>query len=239
MWKLAARDPDGFTAARPLGWSPALNAAWQEALPGLPLMDVIMGGGDLPALMVGAGRGLARLHAAAPPAGVRSTTLADRLRFAHGGPRELADAYPHLTARLARITDPLEREASRLGDAEPRLVHGDFLLKQLVVGDDGRFGLFDFDDFMIGDCLEDVANCMVDMHYWDLPPEVVAGMAGDFLAAYREHADWPVPEERLRWHRSVQLLRDAWYWYKRRHLEPTFRFELEAMLLRAEDPPDY
>jgi hypothetical protein len=64
-------------------------------------------------------------------------------------------------------------------------------------------------------------------------------MAGDFRAAYRERAAWLVPEERLRWHRSVQLLRDAWYWYKRRQFEPTFRFELDAILMRAEDLPAY
>lgn len=239
MWDLAAADPAGFTAAEPLAWAPELKTCWQEELAGVPLMDVVLGGGDLPALMALAGRGLARLHAAAPPDGLEPVTLADRLRFAHGGPRDLAVAYPRLTTRLERLTDALERQASSLGDAEPRLVHGDFLLKQLVVVEDGRLGLFDFDDFMLGDCLEDVANCIADMHYWDLRPDVVAGMVRDFVAAYREHATWPVPEERLRWHRSVQLLRDAWYWYKRRQFEPTFHFELEAMLMRAEDPPAY
>ena len=198
-----------------------------------------MGGADLPALMAVAGRGLARLHAAAPPDGLAPRTLSGRLRFRHGGPRELAGAYPHQAARLERLTDALARQAASLGDAEPRLVHGDFLLKQLVVGDGGRFGLFDFDDFMLGDCLEDVANCIVDMRYWDLSPDVAADMGRDFLAAYREHATWPVTAERLRWHTSVQLLRDAWYWYKRRQFEPTFRFELEALLMRAEDPLDY
>ena len=62
-------------------------------------------------------------------------------------------------------------------------------------------------------------------------------MARDFLAAYRAHAHWPVPVDRVRWHMGVQLLRDAWYWYKRRQLEPGWAFELEALLLRAEDPP--
>ena len=49
-----------------------------------------------------------------------------------------------------------------MGDARPRVVHGDFLLEQLVVTYDGRLGLFDFDGFMLGDCLEDIANCIAD-----------------------------------------------------------------------------
>ena len=237
MRRLARGDPDGFTTARPLGVTPALSTVWQEALPGVPLMDIVMAYGDPSALMAIAGRGLAHLHAAQPPAGLPGTSLADRLRFVEGGPFDLIRAHPQLRGRLESLVAELERQAAALGDARPRVVHGDFLLKQLVVTYDGRLGLFDFDDFMLGDCLEDIANCIADLHYWDIDPAAVSEMARDFLAAYRAHAHWPVPVDRVRWHMSVQLLRDAWYWYKRRQLEPGWAFELEALLLRAEDPP--
>src|SRR5439155_90113 len=80
-------------------------------------------------------------------------------------------------------------------------------------------------------------NCIADMHYWDLDPGAVRAMIADFLDAYRAHAAWDVPDDRLRWHCSVQLLRDAWYWHKRRQFEPAFREELGALLARAEQPP--
>jgi hypothetical protein len=75
------------------------------------------------------------------------------------------------------------------------------------------------------------------MHYWGLDPAAVRAMAADFLDAYRADAAWEAPADRLRWHFSVQVLRDAWYWHKRRQFEPSFRDELAALLARAEDPP--
>ncbi|TMM01842.1 MAG: aminoglycoside phosphotransferase family protein [Actinobacteria bacterium] len=236
MWRHAHDDADGFVVARPLGCSRAVKTAWQAALPGIPLMQALMDGAEPGPLMRAAGAGLARLHAMAPADDLPHTTVADRLRFVHGGPLELAAAYPELRGRVEALTALLEHVAAQLPPVPDRLVHGDFLLKQLVLSD-GRLGVFDFDDFVLGDCVEDLGNCIADMHYWDLDPGAVRAMIADFLDAYRAHAAWDVPDDRLRWHCSVQLLRDAWYWHKRRQFEPAFREELGALLARAEQPP--
>ena len=61
-------------------------------------------------------------------------------------------------------------------------------------------------------------------------------MTAAFLPAYRAHAGRDVPEARLLWHVSVQRLRDAYYFHKRRQLAPGFTQEVESMLAGAEDP---
>jgi aminoglycoside phosphotransferase (APT) family kinase protein len=236
-WRHAQADPDAFAVARPLGCSRAVRTAWQVALPGISLMQALMDGADPRPLMLAAGAGLARLHAMAPhDGGLPRTTLADRLRYVRGGALELGAAYPELRGRLEALTAWFEHRAGTLPPVADRLVHGDFLLKQLVLSD-GRLGVFDSDDFMLGDCVEDLGNCVADMHYWDLDPGTVRAMIADFLDAYRGHAAWDVPDDRLRWHCSVQLLRYAWYWHRRRQFEPSFREELGALLARAEYPP--
>jgi aminoglycoside phosphotransferase (APT) family kinase protein len=237
-WMRRASHVDGFLVARPLGVDAALDAAWQEEIPGAALMQVILDGADAAPLMDAAARGLAALHRMAPDETLPRQEPAMRLLWPHGGPRELAQAVPALRPRLAAMSARLAREAAAMRVAPPRLVHGDFLLKQLVVHE-GRLAVFDFDGLMVGDCLEDVAKCLADLHYWDLEPSRVRSLAARFLDAYRAHASEDVPADRLRWHYAVQVLGDAWYWYKRRQFEPEFARELEELLARAGDPPVY
>jgi len=220
----------------PLAYLPGLDAAWQEEIPGAALMRLILDGVDAAPLMDAAGRGLAALHRTAPDDALPRQEPAMRLVSRHGGARELAHALPGLRPRLAAVSARLAREAAAMPAAPPRLVHGDFLLKQLVVHE-GRLAVFDFDGLMVGDCLEDVAKCLADLHYWDLEPSRVRALAARFLEAYRAHASWDVPADRLRWHYAVQVLGDAWYWYKRRQFEPAFERELEELLARVDDPP--
>ena len=59
-------------------------------------------------------------------------------------------------------------------------------------------------------------------------------MRAEFLAAYRSHSGSEVSEDRLRWQEGVQLLYDAYYFHKRRHLVPGFEAELERLVARAE-----
>jgi phosphotransferase family enzyme len=227
--------PDGFTSPRSLGCDEGVRTVWQVALHGTPLMEIVLAGDDTTRLVEQAGRGLAALHAIAPPPGTQVTTPADLLRFAAGGPAQLAGARPDLRVRLEAIVEQLERDAAALGPFDGRVLHGDFLLKQLLVAGD-RLAVFDLDDVSVGDATQDVANCLADLHNWGLDAATVHAMTVGFLDAYRAHAEGDVDPLRLRWHYRVQLLLDAWYWHKRRHLEPAFVAELDALLASAEEP---
>jgi aminoglycoside phosphotransferase len=237
MATLAGRlgdDPNAFVVPAPMGWTDSVRTVWQLGLPGTPLLDVL-DETNQPALAGAAGRGLARLHAVEIE-GLPRTALGDRLRATREQAAEVADAFPRLRARLEAIATRLEREAWFLPPAPEGLVHGDFLLKQLVV-DGGRLGVFDFDNFSVGDPIQDLANCIADLHHQGLEPHRVNAIVAAFLAAYRAHARWDVPTERLRWHLALQLLYDAHYLHKRRHLTPGFEAELERVVALAEDPP--
>jgi aminoglycoside phosphotransferase len=227
-------DPDAFVVPAPLGWSDSVRTVWQLGLPGTPLHDVLDETNE-PALAGAAARGLARLHGVEID-GLPRTALADRLRATREDTAEVAAAFPRLRARLEAVISRLERQARSLPPGPEGLVHGDFLLKQLVV-DGGRLGVFDFDNFSIGDPIQDLANCIADLQHQGLAPRRVRAIVAAFLSAYRADAGWDGPVERLRWHLALQLLYDAHYLHKRRHLTPGFEAELERVVALAEDPP--
>lgn len=233
-----ADDPRGFIVPRPLGWDESVKTVWQEGLSGTPLNDVIDAGNHRQ-FMDATARGLAGLHGVALK-GLPRTALADRLRAVRAETALLSQAFPACRARLRSITSRLENEAPLLPPGPEGLVHGDFLLKQLVVSE-GRLGVFDLDNFSVGDPIQDLANFIVDetrnLSHPGRDPQLVPSMIAMFLASYRSHADWEVSPNRLRWHASVQLLRDAYYWHKRKHLMPGFEEELQGILDAAEEPP--
>ena len=228
-----AEAEDAFVIAPPLGFSAAARTVWQAELPGTPLPRAIERGGCQD-LLARAALGLARFHALRLP-DLPRTTLAGRLAAAAAEAGELAEAYPWLRARLEEVVARLGEAAPRLPPAPDGLVHGDFLLKQLVVHGD-RLGVFDFDNLALGDPIQDLANFIVDLGYHGFEARHVGAMTAAFLPAYRAHAGRDVPEARLLWHVSVQRLRDAYYFHKRRQLAPGFTQEVESMLAGAEDP---
>ena len=209
-----------------------MRTVWQAALSGTPLIDVVQGG-ECADFIERAARGLASLHGI-DPGGLSRTTLEDRLAPVLAAAAELAEAFPRLRARLETLAVRLEQEARSLSPGRDGLVHGDFLLKQLVVHA-GRLGVFDFDNFTLGDPARDLANFIVDLRYQGFPATLVTSMTTAFLDAYRSHAEWDMPADRLRWHTAVQGLSDAYYFHKRRHLAPGFEAELERILALAED----
>jgi len=232
MCRRSADDPDGFIVPQPLGYDDSVKTVWQTGLSGTPLIDVVRGGeyGDF---IERAARGLASLHRI-DPGGLSRITLGDRLAPVLAAAAELAEAFPRLRARLEALAFRLENEAPRLSPGRDGLVHGDFLLKQLVVHD-GRLGVFDFDNFTLGDPAQDLANFLVDLHYQGFPAGLVSSMTTAFLDGYRSHTEGGMPADRLRWHAGVQVLSDAYYFHKRRHLAPDFEVELEHILTLGQD----
>ena len=85
------------------------------------------------------------------------------------------------------------------------LVHGDYKANNLVVGDDGRFAIIDWELAHIGDPLEDIAWTML----WRTPHDLVGGMLlpDQYIAAYENAVGVAVDQRRLDYWRLFVLMK--------------------------------
>jgi aminoglycoside phosphotransferase len=222
--------------ARALGYSEAVKTVWQEGLPGTPLIRII-NSHNYPDLLERAASGLVRFHRA-EMAGLPSKTLEDDLEAIRAEVAEMARAFPRQAIHLYALVLGLERGLSSLEAHSPGLVHGDFLLKQLVLHE-GQLGLCDFDNLSIADPIQDLANFVVDLHFQPFGSSLVDHMAATFLGSYAAQTARAIPTKRLQWHCRLHVLRNAYYFYKRRHWAPRFEEELARILERAEQPDSH
>jgi aminoglycoside phosphotransferase len=234
LWSQPAVDGgEQLRVARPLGYSEAVKTVWQEGLPGIPLNRII-DSHNYPDLLAKAAAGLARFHRAEVP-GLPSSTLRDELEAVRPEVAEMAQAFPRQTTQLSAVVSGLERALPALEAHPPGLVHGDFLLKQLVLHE-GQLGLCDFDNLSVGDPIRDLANFVVDLRFQHFDSSRVDDMAATFLGSYAAEAARAVPTKRLHWQCRLHLLRNAYYFYKRRHGAARFEAELARILALADRP---
>jgi aminoglycoside phosphotransferase len=233
VWRSEDAAAGGFIVPRPLGCTREVKTVWQSALSGDSLADAIAAD-NCERYLRNAAQGLATLHRS-DPGGLSPTTLTDRLDAVRAETAEIGRAFPRLQARFAAVTATLEAAALALPPCREGLIHGDFLLKQLVVHGE-RLGVFDFDNFSVGDSIQDLGNFIVDLRYHEFDAALVTRMTATFLRSYRAAADWDVPAARVNWHVSVQLLRDAYYFHKRKRWMQGFETDLERLLVMAERP---
>jgi aminoglycoside phosphotransferase (APT) family kinase protein len=114
-----------------------------------------------------------------------------------------------------------------LPGAAQTLIHGDCHPEQMWL-DAGRVVLFDFDEFTLGDPLEDLAQFVTKLG--DDPR--ASGFAAGLIAAYAAAAPERFDPQRLQWHLAVQQLLQA----SRAFVFQIagWRAELERRLWRAE-----
>ena len=82
-----------------------------------------------------------------------------------------------------------------------RLIHGDFHIQQLLLLDDKRIALFDFDELAIANPLLDVANFCADLYTGDAK---IGGTSGA-KRAYSAPSFWPIPARAL-WQKRNWML---------------------------------
>lgn len=172
--------------------------------------------------------------------------IADALSRRHTKQFLYAEVHPGGLHR-SRATGPDSPIATRLSEEAPSgttvpasLVHGDFIPKNLEVHQ-GRLVICDFDDFVLGDPLQDVARFLVDLYFLEdrdshlvtlrpNAPRIVESMARVFTEAYRSRARWKVSEDHLRWHWRLQVIDKIHYYHKRQHLRPGFEHDVGEMV---------
>ena len=238
VWRKSMDEPKSFLIGSPLGYARSVRTVWQASHVGLPLLDIVKGG-DCGDILRDVGTALAILHETEPASAFR-VGIGDQLAEMQAQIAALIEAFPHVERTLEPIATRLREEASTLVPVAETLVHGDFIAKNLLTHE-GRIVVCDFDDFVVGDPVQDLARFLLDLlfledrdsHVVNLrerDSDQVNAMAKVVTEAYRSRASWNVSEEQLKWHWRVQAIAKIHYYYKRQHLRPGFERDLGEML---------
>lgn len=136
----------------------------------------------------------------------RDTPVDDECIAAHRtfGPELFLWEFDHfveygIEARHGRALTQGERDglaaafgglADAIAAAPTVLVHRDYHSRNLMVRPDGRLGVIDFQDALMGPVTYDLASLL-----WDPYVRLPDGLAGRLAARYRAHAPVPLPED--------------------------------------------
>ena len=215
-WRLAWRcmnylhaqgeaDESAFALPRPVAGSEVLKAYWQAECNGVPLDEQSL---DL-ATVRRIGRALARLHHDGPRT-ERRITPAHLLEQAHKWRKKLVQAhaiepvmFDALLAQL-QVSHPVERDAP---------IHGDFHIRQLLRGADGRIHLFDYDGFACGSPCFDVAHFVSQWMTARADGLIDPQPAVEFVHAWREAWGPTIGEAELDWYLRMMFLRKAYSFF--------------------------
>ncbi|OWV34602.1 hypothetical protein B5C34_02740 [Pacificimonas flava] len=162
--------------------------------------------GNGPELTRQLGRALARVHSlpleGLPPLpqteiATQLTRLEEELRKEGAQPRPVFE----LALKWLRRRIPVP--------AEPRLLHGDFRIGNVIVGPEGLRAVLDWEIAHIGDPAEDLAWMQVPPWRFGNLEKPVGGIGRPetLYEAYSEETGWPVDPERVRFFRVLGSLR--------------------------------
>lgn len=166
-----------------------------------------------PPCFAAAGRALASLHALPVSAAMAirdvhdpAACLADARQRAH----KIARVQPALAARAAALVDTLARRAATLPPPSMTLLHGDCHVDQFGWDEaTGQVVIFDFDEFALGDPMQDLAAFVTRWPANGSGTPSAAACRHALLRAYAEAAPgWWQPAW-LQWQRALQALLQA------------------------------
>jgi Ser/Thr protein kinase RdoA (MazF antagonist) len=227
VWDLSQREATAPRVARPLHSDDPQHTLWQQAATGTPLAQW-MGAGPSAPWVLPLAHAVAAIHQA--PAELARPTPRDRAHWLGEVERrrkKIGRALPALAKRADATARAIAQAALHLPAHQPTLIHGDFHPDQ-VWFDGERIVLFDFDEFTLGDPMEDLAEFIV-----KLPDSASsARLAARWLAAYAQVAPQHFCRQRLRWHMAVQQLLQASRAFVFQVAD--WRAEVERRLERAE-----
>lgn len=212
FWHIAQADPDAPLVAQPLGFDAATRTVWQAPAVGVPLREALRNhGAALPLaeaekLLGRVAHALACLHAAplAPTANATPRSVAHWLAEVQRRCKKIGRADAALAARAERVVEIIEQHAARQAARPLSLIHGDWHPDQVWVHE-GRVLLFDFDEFTLGDPMEDLASFALKLEQDGAAPALVAAFIADCASAAPQRFD----RDSLAWHLAIQSLLQA------------------------------
>ena len=228
FWQLAQTNADAPLVAQPLGYCAATQTLWQAPASGMPLLQMLdVHNGT--ALIGRVARALALLHAAplAPSAGAAPRSAAHWVAEARRRQKKISRADPAMAARAACVADAIAAYAKRQQTRPLSLIHGDFHPEQIWVHQ-GRIVLFDFDEFTLGDPMEDLAQFVLKLEQACIAAELCSVLIEQYAACAPGRFD----RRGLAWHLTVQSLLQASRAFV--FQKPGWAGELDRRLARSE-----
>lgn len=196
----------GLRTPTPLCYQAPLRLLWQEALPGVPLADLLHDEAAVPALMRQAGAQIAALHGARAPVSGQITHGHLLTRVDAAAP-VLAGEMGDDAAMVWDLTTALQAQLPAQ-PSEPVLLHGDLHAKNILVGSQGA-GLIDLDSCVTGPASWDLGSFIAALIATDIiqrAPGRACGRAALMLQGYgADH--WDAPTHRaLDWSVACALV---------------------------------
>jgi aminoglycoside phosphotransferase (APT) family kinase protein len=205
FWQLSQRNPFAPTVAEPLGHDAATRSVWQAEAEGRPLREWLQAA-EPSWVAVRLAAAFATVHAAPPAlAGPLPRDLDHWRREIARRSRKIARALPALAPRVQAIAEALERASAALPAQPLVLIHGDCHPDQVWLTADDRVVLFDFDEFTLGDPMEDLAQFVTRLG----DAGGSARFGSEIVAAYANVAPAAFSAPRLRWQLALQQLLQA------------------------------
>ncbi len=210
IWREDFGDADDLLVPRPISYNEQVKTIWQVEQPGV-CPEKMIDRTNFKEICRSAAKGLAIIHKSnlsGPPKRLIHDDLEEIRRKAI----KLMRGLPQFQAPIQSILCGLENQVSDMQPKVDRLIHGDFSIDQLLVFKE-KVVFLDFDDFAIGDPVQDIANFFVVLLLRKLDPGFVSLILTSFLNSYRGQVSWGVPADCLRWHIQVQFIRKAYRHY--------------------------
>lgn len=211
LYQRAEKKLDSFVIARPLGYDPILHTIWLEGLNGKPLVDSI-NKRTADGLMVRLAGYLADFHRASIT-GLDAISEDEQLAEIQKKAAKLQNAFPSLTNRIEAILINLNNQKPAKPVTSMRLIHGDFHIQQLLLLDDDRLALFDFDELTMADPVVDLANFSADLYNLNLGKRFTEKLINQLFTAYKVLSGADISDNHFTWHLRLQSLTRAYRAY--------------------------
>lgn len=207
LWKSPVCQSGEFLIPEPLFFEPELNTIFVRGLQGINADDHLVELDlDQVAMQIGVGlAGMQQCHIDGIPHATADEVLAQVVE----AEAILGKFDAIYLPRVAVLTAALREKYEHLPPLPPALIHSAFRLSQFLVVD-GKLALIDFDDFVFGNPIADVASFVAHLLYLPLKGELSTVQSRSairqFCATYAARAPWGLPHEVLIWQTAAQLL---------------------------------
>jgi aminoglycoside phosphotransferase len=214
LYQRAEKKPESFVMPRLLGYDYTLHTLWMEGLEGKPIVDLI-DEHNADHLMAQIAKHLVDFHSASID-GLVLIRETEQLAEIHKKSAKLQTAYPDYSSRIENLIGKLNAQKPDLPLDAMRLVHGDFHIQQLLLLDDNRIALFDFDELAMANPLLDVANFCADLYTLNLGNQFTDYVINRLFTAYKALSEDDINAAQFDWYLRLQLLTRAYRAYIQR-----------------------
>jgi Phosphotransferase enzyme family len=230
LYPRTENNPESFVIPRLLGYDFTLHTLWMDGLHGKPLVDII-NEHNADQLMASVARHLVDFHSA-NISGLDIISEDELFTEIQKKCVKLQNAYPDISSRIESLLYTLKENKPNASLNANRLIHGDFHIQQLLLLDDNRIALFDFDELAMANPLLDVANFCADLYSVNVPKGLTERLINHLFCTYKILSSDALNVSQFSWHLRVQLLTRAYRAYIQQ--KPKLEHLVTQFLIAAE-----